>query len=109
MTASECGVSQRRGKGGQTLDRDLKQRGVGLQDILVEQVVTVNNRMPDTETYQAEDRLTLTGWSAVAGAAALTAVVLAAIVMSWKRFFDARNQNYQLVSKMQRPSEVEMP
>ncbi len=52
--------------------------------------------------------LTLTGWSAVGGAAALAAVVLGVIVVSWKQFFDTKYGKYQLVSKRPPAHEVEL-
>lgn len=52
--------------------------------------------------------LTLTGWSAVAGSGAITLVVILAIVGSWVRFVSARYSNYQMVTKAQRPAEVQM-
>ena len=60
------------------------------------------------EGLEYEQGLTLTGWTAVAGAAALAAVALGVIMMSWKQFFDTKYGKYQLVSKRPPAHEVEV-
>lgn len=53
-------------------------------------------------------QLTLTGWTGLAGAAAILLVVLGAIAYTWKQFFDTKYGTYELVSKRQRANELEM-